>query len=56
MDNLIFVSNLFVKVLALICPLIWIEGLIEEGIKTYKEKALLVLLIIIFAIFLFLLK
>lgn len=48
------VSLIFLKIVALLCPLVCIAVLIKEEFKTIPERILVVFLVVIFGIFLYL--
>lgn len=48
-----FISAIFLKVIALFCPLLCMSVLIKEEFKTLPEKLIVVCLAIIFGIFLY---
>lgn len=50
--NILIVSvNLIMKIVALLIPLVVIEGLLKDGIKTKNDRLIILLVVIIFGIF-----
>lgn len=47
--------EVILKLVLLVCPLIGMEVLIKEGLKTISDKILVLFLVFIFGIFLYLL-
>lgn len=52
MYNFMIIVILILKILALLVPLLCIEGFIKEGLNTLEDKLMVFSLVIIFGIFL----